>query len=220
MVAKECQPALGGIWSSRNSPKPSRDRETMISDSRKLSLSSWPRMRGAPQVGFSVAMRKIRARISLPTYRRPPTLLALQTQVQYNRKPARCQRLTVLGVTKTRGFVHPDQHVFNAIQDSLCWVVSRLRGRLPCRASTCWRRARFSRTRSSRALKALTNHPWRCRSDMIMAEITARILSKHLRSSSSLSHLFCECTKFDEGRVSPKGVHQHIALDGFLGNAK
>src|ERR1019366_4808113 len=125
-------------------------------------------MRGAPQVGFSVAMRQIRARTSLLTRLRPPTRLALETQVQYNRKPARCQLTTVRGVTKTRGLVHPDQNVFKAIQNSLCRVVNRRRGRLACRASSCWRRARFSRTRFSLEPKALTTHPRRCRSDVTM----------------------------------------------------
>src|ERR1022692_2563799 len=136
-------------------------------------------MRGAPQVGFSAAMRKIRARTSLLTRLRPPIRLALEIQVQYKRNPARCQRTTVLGVTKTRGFVHPDQNVFKAIQNSLCRAVNRRRGRLACRVSNCWRRARFSRTRFSLELKALTTHPRRCRSDVTMAKIMARILSKH-----------------------------------------
>src|SRR5579864_8528919 len=47
-------------------------------------------MRGAPQVGFSAAMGKIRLRTSLLTCLRPPTRLTLETHVQYNRKPARC----------------------------------------------------------------------------------------------------------------------------------
>src|ERR1700736_2503343 len=54
-------------------------------------------MRGAPQVGFSAAIRKIRARTSLLTHFRPATCLALETHVQYKRNPARCQLTTVLG---------------------------------------------------------------------------------------------------------------------------
>src|SRR6266478_4661607 len=54
-------------------------------------------MRGAPQVGFSATIRKIRARTSLLTHLRPPTCLALETQVQYKRNPARCQLTTGLG---------------------------------------------------------------------------------------------------------------------------
>ena len=73
-------------------------------------------MRGAPQVGFSVTMRKIEARISLLTGFRPPTRLTLESNLQYKRNPVRCQFTTVLGVTKTRGFLHPDQNVLNATQ--------------------------------------------------------------------------------------------------------
>src|SRR6266705_6351962 len=81
-------------------------------------------MRGAPQVGFSATIRKIKARISLLTRFRPPTWLILETHVQYNRNPARCQFTTVLGVTKTRGCLHPDQHILNATQNSLCRAVN------------------------------------------------------------------------------------------------
>src|SRR5260370_13886787 len=73
-------------------------------------------MRGAPQVGFSETIRKIKARTSLLTRFRPPTWLALETHVQYKRNPARCQFTTVLGVTKMSGLVHPDQNVLNATQ--------------------------------------------------------------------------------------------------------
>src|SRR5208283_6095201 len=66
-------------------------------------------MRGAPQVGFSATMRKIKARTSLLTPFLPPTRLTLETHAQYKRNPVRCQFTTVLGVTKMRGFLHPDQ---------------------------------------------------------------------------------------------------------------
>src|SRR6202047_5436428 len=92
-------------------------------------------MRGAPQLGFSATMRKIRARTSLLTCFRPPTCLALETHVQYKRNPARCQLTTVLGVTKTRGSVRPDQNVLNATQNNLCRAVNRRRGRLACRVA-------------------------------------------------------------------------------------
>jgi hypothetical protein len=58
-----------------------------------------------------------------------------------------------LGVTKMSGLVHPDQHVRNATQNSFCRAVNRRRGCCACSASNCRRRARFSRTRSSRERK-------------------------------------------------------------------
>jgi hypothetical protein len=60
-------------------------------------------MRGAPQVGFSETIRKIKARTSLLTRFRPPTWLTLETHVQYKQNPARRQFTTVLGVTKMSG---------------------------------------------------------------------------------------------------------------------
>jgi len=149
-------------------------------------------MRGAPQVGFSATIRNISARTSLATRFRPPTRLTLETQVQYKRNPARCQFTTVPGVTKTRGLLHPDQKVLNETQNSLCRAVNRWRGRSTCRATNCRRRARFSRTRSSRERKALTSQPRRYRSDTIMAII----LPGNSASRLSPSHSFCSCTTF------------------------
>jgi hypothetical protein len=149
-------------------------------------------MRGAPQVGFSATIRKIKARTSLLTRFRPPTWLTLETHVQYKRNPARCQFTTVLGVTKMSGLVHPDQNVRNATQNSLCRAVNRRRGCCACSASNCRRRARFSRTRSSRERKALSSQPRKCRSDTIMA----RIVAEKSESSLSPNHAFSRCTTF------------------------
>ena len=110
-------------------------RETLLSETWKLNLSSSPRMRGAPQVGFSTTIRRIKARSSLLTRFRPRTCLTPETHVQYKRNPARCQFTTVLGVTKTRGF--PDQHILNTTQNSRCRAVNRRRGRCVCRAGNC-----------------------------------------------------------------------------------
>lgn len=65
-----------------------------------------------------------------------------------------------------------------------CNAVRRWQGRLACRASNCWRRARFSRMRSSRELNALTRHPRRWRSEMSMADTECR-------TSISCVRLFC-----------------------------
>src|SRR5215831_15419355 len=149
-------------------------------------------MRGAPHVGFSATIRKIRARTSLLTRFRPPTRRNLEIHVQYKRNPARCQFTTVRGVTNTRGFLHPDQNVLNATQNSLCMAVNRVRGRCVCKASSCRRRAKFSRTRSSREREELTILPRRCRNDTIMA----RILSELSDFSFALSSSFCRSTTF------------------------
>ena len=57
---------------------------------------------------------------------------------------------------------------------------------------SCRRRAKFSRTRSSRERKELRIHPSRCRSATIMA----RISSELSEFSFALNHSFCRCTVF------------------------
>src|SRR5271166_1731455 len=77
-------------------------------------------MRGAPQVGFSATILKIRARISLLTGFRPPFGLAREIQLQYSRKPARCHVTTVLGVTRMRGcfaFLRAAKQIFDEYGD-------------------------------------------------------------------------------------------------------
>ena len=106
------------------------------------------------------------------------------------------------------GFLHPDQHVRNATQNNLCRAVNRRRGCCACRASNCQRRARFSRTRSSRERKTLTNQPKKCRSDTIMA----RILAEKSESSFSPSHSFCSCTMFWRGTRPPNAL-PHITFE-------
>jgi hypothetical protein len=141
---------LGTRWSHR---------ETVGSEIVKPSFSSSPWMRGAPHVGFSTAMRKISARISLPTDFRP-SRVAPESHFQYSR-PARCHPTTVLGVTRTKGFFHPAQSFFRISQNSFCIADKRRRGRFECKTSSCCRRARFSRIRFSRDWKATMIQPMR-----------------------------------------------------------
>src|SRR5215471_9891704 len=93
--------------------------------------------------------------------------------------------------------LHPDQNVLNATQNILCRAVNRVRGRFACNASSCWRRAKFSRTRSSRERKELTIHPRRCRSDTIMAKIVAE------KSESSFPQVIhsADVRRFGEAQV-------------------
>jgi len=161
-------------------------------------------MRGAPQVGFSATIRKIKVRISLLTRFRPPNRLTLEIHDQYKRNPARCQFTTLRGVTKTSGFLHPDQNDLNATQNSLCRAVNRRRGCCACRASNCRRRARFSRTRSSRERKVPTNQPRKCRSDTIMARIVSG------KSESSFSQVIHSAgvRRFGEAQPGSQSIFQ------------
>ena len=64
-------------------------------------------MRGAPQVGSSLTIWKIKPRSSLEILRPPPTRFhTRQSIVQYSSNPDRCQRTTVSGKTITSASFH------------------------------------------------------------------------------------------------------------------
>ena len=69
------------------------------------------------------------------------------------------------------GLFHLCQSFLKTIQNNFCLADRRRRGRLACKARSCWRRARFSRISSWRQQKALITQPMRCRSDANMADI-------------------------------------------------
>jgi hypothetical protein len=121
----------------------------------------------------------MRSRTSLPIGVRPPVRLALDNHFQYSRKPARCHSTTVRGVTRIRGFCQLDQSLLRTTQNSFCRVESRRRGRLECNASSCWRRATFSRMRSFLEPKLMRIQPKMCRSKLIMSgDHTGRFRSR------------------------------------------
>jgi hypothetical protein len=73
-------------------------------------LCSSPWTRGAPQVGFSATMRKMSSRSSLLIRFRPVRIRCRESQDQYSRKPARCQRTTVSGLTRISDRFQPVQN--------------------------------------------------------------------------------------------------------------
>src|SRR5215510_1133573 len=74
---------------------------TLVSPMSIPNLSNSPWMRGAPQSGFSRLILRISWRISLDTGGRPGWPRRT-FQVQNNRKPLRCQPMTVSGLTMTK----------------------------------------------------------------------------------------------------------------------
>jgi hypothetical protein len=126
VILEEGQPAFGEIRSSGTSPNPLRDcgfRE-IEAELEQFDVNT----RRSPG-RISVTIRKIKARTSLLTGLRPPRCLDLESHFQYSPKPARCQPVTVLGVTRMRGFLQPDHLFLNMTQKSLCRAVSRRCGR-------------------------------------------------------------------------------------------
>ncbi len=84
-------------------------REMVLSERSKPSMRSSPWIRGAPQVGFSATIWKINSRMSFVVCFLSTCFWTLEISLQYIRKPARCQRTTVSGVTTRRACFHPDQ---------------------------------------------------------------------------------------------------------------
>ena len=115
-------------------------------------------MRGAPQVGFSLATRRIKAR-RLAWVVGGLCRLRPDNHVQHRRKPARCQRIMV--------WLQEDDDI-----DPTCPEASKADpetaiGSADSRASadranaaSCWRTARFSSARSARGWTP----DWRLRS--------------------------------------------------------
>src|SRR5258708_3728329 len=134
-------------------------REIVLSQRSKPSIRSSPWMRGAPQVGFSTTIRKINSRTSFGVGFLPTRVLTLEVSFQYTRKPARCQRSTVSGVTTRRACFHPDQIRLAATQNSLSNGLRPGRRRRRFNTTSCWRNARFSRRRLRRARKKRTTIP-------------------------------------------------------------
>ncbi len=128
VIAQECRPSLCR-FGFRGALR--IQRSTVRSEISKPSIFSSPWMRGAPQVGFSVTMRKMRSRNSLlvRTFflheRR-----CREIHFQYSLNPARCQRTTVSGWTIRSVCFHPGQNRRRMTQNSRSGTV-KSRPRMP-----------------------------------------------------------------------------------------
>ena len=143
-------------------------------------------MRGAPQVGFSATIRKMRSRNSVLTHFLPVRIRCRESHVQYSLKPSRCQRTTVSGWTRINACFHLGQNRCNITQKHLSDAANRGRGVFRFKTESCCRRARFSKSRSRRERKN-------------RAGKTARSLRR--RSMLSVLHVDrqtgCVCYRFD-----------------------
>jgi hypothetical protein len=139
MVFKKCSPRLRG-WVL-----------VPFHILRDRGLSSSPWILGAPQPTFADCIWRISLRISGAIGGRPRRLLF---RVQYQRKPCRCHRTTVSGVTIRSNARQRDEYLESKIQNRRS--IGEKRGRLTERSSTasCWRRMRFSSRRVRRVLNA------------------------------------------------------------------
>jgi hypothetical protein len=140
MVAKKGLPSL-----ARRSPAPSH-----ILGNRRLpdldsmpSLSSSPWILGAPQSGLAMLTSRINCLTSIGTFGRPPR--GRDFHRQYKRKPARCQRMTVSGLTIAKALSTPGAKPYSptSTNRSILPSIGRF-GNLRCKISSWWRGARIS----------------------------------------------------------------------------
>ena len=159
-------------------------REMVRSETSKPSIRSSPWMRGAPHIGFSTTIRKINSRTSFEVCLLPTCTRTLEISLQYIRKPARCQRTTVSGVTTMRASFHPDQNRLTVTQKSLSTNASRGRGRRRFKTASCCRSTRFSKTRFPRLRKRRISTPIQRRSRLDIARSYIRIRGRDITVSS------------------------------------
>ncbi len=107
-------------------------------------------MRGAPQVGFSVTMRKMSSSSSTLMHFLPARVRCRESHCQYNLNPALCQRTTVSGWTKISACFHAGQKRRKSTQNNLSETATRGRGCFCFQVVICCLRARFSKSRSRR----------------------------------------------------------------------
>ena len=144
-------------------------REMVLSERSKPSMRSSPCILGAPQVGLSATIRKISSRTSLGVGLLPTSLRTLEISLQYIRKPVRCQRTTVSGVTMMRDSFQADQTRRAMTQKSLSKRPRLGRGCRRFSTARCCRSVRFSKTRFPRLRKRRIRAPSQRRSKLNMA---------------------------------------------------
>src|SRR5215472_1659194 len=134
-------------------------REIFRSEMSNPSISSSPWMRGAPQVGFSATMRKTNSSRSFGVGLRPTGPRTREITLQYMRKPARCQRTTVSGVTMMTACFHRDHSRLMATQKNLSNRLRAGRGRRRFSTVNCCRSKKFSKMRFWRLRKIRRSDP-------------------------------------------------------------
>ena len=117
MVAQKGQPSftwLGVPWRSLHpaGDRPLRDVEP---EHQQFPMDAWR----SPKWGFSATMRKINSRSSFGVGLRPTGSRTREISLQYMRKPARCQRTTVSGMTMMTARFHRDHSRLMATQKNL-----------------------------------------------------------------------------------------------------
>ena len=116
-------------------------------------------MRGAPQYGFALAIRWIKARTSELACGRPAPFRR-EILAQYIRKPLRCQPTTVSPFTRCKASPQKAQSRESTTQNNRSFFFSLGTPFLLLGTPSCCRKARFSNAKSRRSLRvALIKNP-------------------------------------------------------------
>ena len=166
MVSKEGQPALGRVRISRCSFHPTRDGSLGNVKAEHEEFPMYPRC----SPGWVVSNHPKDQLANLPRRRSSPNLpRTLEISLQYIRKPVRCQRTTVSGVTMMRDSFQADQTRRAMTQKSLSKRPRLGRGCRRFSTASCCRSVRFSKTRFPRLRKRRIRAPSQRRSKLNMA---------------------------------------------------
>lgn len=92
------------------------------------------------------------------------------------------------GSAKTRGFVHSDQKLLNATQNSLCGATESTARSVGVQSEQLLTEGRFSRLRSSPSTESPDHPAQKCRRKRVMG----RALSEHCKSSSQVKLLILQ----------------------------
>src|SRR6266436_3425888 len=174
VVSKEGEPAFSWLGISRRPFHPTRNGSLaeIKTEHKKLAVNArrspgWI-LNNHPEDQLSNFLRR-----RLPPHPRPDS----RDQFPYKRKPARCQRITVSGATTIRACFQPDQKRLTATQNSLSNGLRRGLRRRRFNTASCWRNARFSRSRLWRTRKKRTSIPRHRRMNRNMARSYNRKLA-------------------------------------------
>ncbi len=132
-----------------------------------MSFSPAQAIRRRLQLGFSWDMRTMSATISSASGRRP---IGLDLFAQNRAKPRRCHAITVAGFTIARTSAQRDQVRESTTQKARTSGRRRGRGVDRRRIESCWRSARFSRTRLARGRKVASTAPTIASSTLTIAQ--------------------------------------------------
>src|ERR1035437_1351599 len=150
MTAEKGRPSLGRLRTPRRSPHPAQHGSLRKIEAKHF--QSAVDARCAPCGIFRDHAKDELTQILADAFSARPNP-TLREPLQYSLNPARCQRTTVSGRTRIDACIHSGQSRRKITQNSLSEVETCGRGYRCFITSSCWRRAKFSSSRSRQERK-------------------------------------------------------------------